>query len=129
MFFQTYGQDIQQLSEPLADKAGLLPELLQKSRAVSTAKKYESAFARFYRWTLGNSLGSEDALPARALTVAMYLASLIQNSNSCNSVISALYAIKWFHEINGLQSQTDSKLVTNIFESGKRIIAKQTVKK
>jgi integrase len=129
MFFQIHGRDVERLPEALADRAHLLPELLRKSRADSTTKKYESAFTRFHKWALSNGLGSGDVLPARALTVAIYLASLIQNSNSSSSVISAYYAIKWYHEINGLNSPTCSTLVSNVLESGKRILAKKTVKK
>ena len=109
--------------------ACLLPEPLQKSRAFSIVKKYGHAFEKFRKWVICNGLGSSDALPAKAFMVATYLASLIQESNSASPVISAFYAIKWYHDINGLLSPTDSKLVVNVLESGKRILGKETIKK
>jgi len=59
-------------------------------------------------------------LPAKPFVVAIYLASLIQFSLTPSPVISAFYAITWFHDINGLKSPTESKLICNILESAKR---------
>ena len=47
MFFQVHADEIQELPEVLADRVYLLPDVLQKSRADSTNKKYSSAFIRF----------------------------------------------------------------------------------
>ena len=129
MFFQIHENDIKMLPESMVGGACLLPELLQKSRVDSTVKKYGHAFEKFRKWVICNGLGSSDALPAKAFMVATYLASLIQESNSASPVISAFYAIKWYHDINGLLSPTDSKLVVNVLESGKRILGKETIKK
>ena len=129
MFFQIHETDIKMLPEAMDDGACILPELLQKSRADSTVKKYGHAFEKVRKWVICNGLGSSDALPAEACMVATYLASLIKESNSSSSVISAFYAIKWYHDINGLFSPTDSKLVVNVLESGKRILGKETIKK
>ena len=107
----------------------LLPDLLRKSRAISTDKKYSSAFVRFHKWALSNGLRSRDILPAKAFPVAIYLASLIQTVNSFSPVIAAFYAIKWFHDIYGLESPTNSKLVVNVLEAAKRVLSKHTVKK
>lgn len=107
----------------------LLPDLLRQSRAHSTDTKYHGAFMRFHKWALCNGLGSRDILPARSLAVAIYLASLIQTANTPSPVIAAFYAIKWFHDIMGLESPTNSKLVVNILESAKRILSKLKKKK
>ena len=115
IFFQVYAEDIRELPEVLADRVHLLPEVLRKSRSDSTDKKYSSAFVRFHKWALCNGLRSRDILPAKAFTVAIYLASLIQTVNSPNPVIAAFYAIKWFHDMYGLASPTNSKLVVNFF--------------
>lgn len=117
------------MPKPLADKAHLLPDLLQKSRANSTTQKYRNSFAKFQLWASVNGLGSGDTLPARAFTVAIYLASLIQSANSVSPIISAYYGIKWYHDIHGLNSPTESSLVVNVLEAGKRVLAKETVKK
>lgn len=129
MFFQIHDEEIKRLPPELADRASYLPELLQNSRADSTVKKYKLYFQKFHKWALSNGLGREDVLPARSFPVAIYLTSLIQNGSSLGVVISTFYAIKWHHEINGLESPTDSKLVCNVLESGKRILGKPSVKK
>ena len=124
MFFQVHADEIQELPEVLADRVYLLPDVLQKSRADSTNKKYSSAFLRFHKWALCNELGSGDILPAKIFPVAIYLASLIQTANSPGPVITAFYAIKWFHDLYGFESPTNSKLVVNILEASKRILSK-----
>jgi integrase len=113
----------------LADKIDLLPDILKKSRAANTCKKYELAFNRWIKWGLCNSLGSGDFLPAKTLTVALYLSSLIQTARTPAPVITAFYAIKWFHDLNGLVSPTDSKINLNILEAAKRILAKPVNRK
>ena len=65
------------LPEAMVGGACLLPELLQKSKADSTVKKYGHTFEKFRKWVICNGLGSSDALPAKAFMVATYLASLI----------------------------------------------------
>jgi len=129
LFLQVHRDEIQQLPEGLAGKAILLPELLRNSRADSTDKKYTGAFVRFQKWVYSNNLGSRDVLPAKPFVVAIYLASLIQSSQTPSPVISAFYAIKWFHDINGLKSPTESKLVCNILEAAKRRLSRPKDKK
>ena len=129
LFLQCHRKEIQELPEVLVDKVIQLPHILKQSRAQSTSKKYENAFLRWKRWALANDLNSVDILPAKILPVALYLASVMQSSNSPGPVISAFYSIKWFHEMNGLTSPTDSKLVVNLLESSKRKLSKPVNKK
>ncbi|XP_053391932.1 uncharacterized protein LOC128554660 [Mercenaria mercenaria] len=125
----SYKDDIDELPEVLADKVDLLPDLLRKSRAENTSRKYGNSFSRWERWAKCNGFGSGDILPAKAFPFAIYLASLIQTSNTPSPVISAFYAAKWFHDLGDLKSPTDSKLVINILEAAKRLLGKPTVKK
>ena len=76
-----------------------------------------------------NQLGSSDILPAKAFPVALYLESLLQSAKTPAPVISAFYGIKWMHDLYGLDSPTDSKIVVNVVESAKRILSTQTNKK
>ena len=119
MFFQIHKDEIDELPQVFVDKMDLLPEILKKSRADSTSKKYELAFKRWKKWGLCNFLGSGDILPAITLSVAIYLSSLFQSAHTPAPLISAYYAIKWYHDIFGLKSPTDSKSIINIFKSGK----------
>ena len=129
LFFQIYEEDINALSEVLVDRVHLHPDLLHQSRAVTTNAKCQSAFLRFLKWASCNGLGRKDTLPAKPLTVALYLSSLIQSSKSPSPVIAAFYAIKWYHEIYGLMSPTMSTLTSNVLESAKRILSKPVSRK
>jgi len=129
MFLQAHQSDVEQLPEMLIGAVDLLPDLLQKSRAGSTNRKYECAFIRWKKWALCNGLGSGDTLPVKAFPFAIYLSSLIQTSNSPSPVITAFYAMKWFHDMCDVKSPTDSRLVANVLESAKRILSKPVVKK
>lgn len=61
--------------------------------------------------------------PARAIHVALYLASLVQNSSTPSVVIQAFYSKKWAHSVIGSDSPTDSLLVKNILEGAKRLLS------
>ena len=126
---QSHKDEIEALPDALAGKVDLLPGYLVSSRAANTSKKYEYGFMRWKTWASQSGLGSGDILPAKDISVALYLMSLIQTSKSASSVITAYYSIKWFHDICGFLSPTSSTLVINILESAKRILATKTVKK
>lgn len=110
-------------------KVDLLSGLLQKSRAETTCRKYENGFNRWRKWAFCNGLGRGDILPAKSLSVFLYLFSIIQSANSSSSLIAAFYSIKLNHDLYDLKSPTNSKMVQNVLEAGKRIHAKPTNKK
>ena len=103
----------------LAGEVDKLPEILHKSRAANTSKKYELSFIRYTKWAMCNGVTSGDILPAKPLLVSLYLHSLIQTANTPSSVITASYALKWIHDMYGFNSPTESKLVVNVLESVK----------
>ena len=129
VFFHTHADDIQALPEALADRVHLLPDIIGRSRAASTDRKYIGAFSRFYKWAIANGMRSRDILPAMVSTGAIYLASLIQSSNSPSSVTPAFYGIKWVHDLYGIVSPTSSNLVVNVLEATKRILSTQPIRK
>ena len=129
LLFQKYADDVAGLPEALAGRMDLLPELLLESRSQSTSKSYLHGLKKWKQWVISNCLGSRDILPARALHVAIYLASIIQAANSPSPLIHALYSLKWIHDIGDQVSTTDSQLVKNVFEAGKRRFAKAVCKK
>ena len=86
-------------------------------------------FIRWKKWAECNGVESRHTLPAQVFPVALYLVSLIQTANTPSPVITAFYSNKWVHEICDLKSPTDSKIVENILESAKRILAKPKIKK
>ena len=67
--------------------------------------------------------------PAQMFLVALYIVSLIQTASTPAPVITTFYAIKWVHEICGMNSPTDSEIVSKVLESAKRILRNYTIKK
>ena len=61
-------------------------------------------------------------LPANPIHVAVYLQHVLESTQSCSSVDSALYAIKWAHEIAGMASPRDNQVVSRVREAAKRIL-------
>ena len=60
---------------------------------------------------------------------ALYLVSLIQTASTLSPAITVFYSIKWVHDISDIKSPTDSKIVINVLEAAKRILAKPKNKK
>ncbi|KAK6165001.1 hypothetical protein SNE40_023749 [Patella caerulea] len=126
---QSHMEEIQQLPECLAGKIGALTDLLDDSKATNTVLKYSRGFMKWKRWALAHDISNRDILPAKALHVALYLTGIIQDANSPSPVISAFYSIKWAHDMADLSSPTNSSIVKNMLESGKRKLAKPVGKK
>lgn len=103
-----------------------LTDLLAGAKCDGTTTNYFYGFKRWREWARKHSL---PWLPAKDLHVALYLTSVIQFSNSVSPVVNAFYSIRWAHCLTGDRSPTDTGLVKNVLESGKRKLAKPTVKK
>ena len=114
LFWQAYGDDIDELPEVIASNVGFLQELLHHSIAPATAQKYKYHFSRWAKCALRGGLETKDILPAKPFPVAVYLSSLIQNAQSPSPVFAAYDAIKWYDDIYGLKCPADSRLVCNV---------------
>lgn len=90
---------------------------LLKSRSENTNSKYFSAFKRWERFI---TLEKGKAVPATPIHVALYLTYLLDNGSSCSVIQSAVYGIKWAHNLQGLQDPTDNSFVHNLVETAKR---------
>ncbi|VDI26109.1 Hypothetical predicted protein [Mytilus galloprovincialis] len=92
----------------------------------NTSMKY---FAGFNRWKLFiNEHGFSD-LPAEPVHVALYLTFLIDKHSSPSVLQSAIYSIKWAHELNGYIDPTSNSFITFLLESCKRRNGKPVGKK
>ena len=111
------------------EKVSSLPELLKHSKADNTYLSYKRGFNRWRKWVICNGLTSGEALPAKAFHVALYIVSLIQTANTISPILNAIYSIKWYHDLFEIPSPTDSSLVKNVVEGGKRKLAKPVHKK
>lgn len=106
--------------------ASTMAGYLLQSRANATVKKYNLAFDQFVKYCDSNCLLSK---PASPIVVAMYITSLLDHEKSDNVIISAVYGIKWAHNINGLVDPTENNIVKLLMETAKRIRSKPKQKK
>ena len=81
----------------------------------------------FHLWT--SCYNELKSLPARATTVVLYLEHLLQNNSPYSKLESAVYGIRWVHELYGWESPCEAALVRNILEAGKRTLLKLSLKK
>ena len=61
--------------------------------------------------------------------MALYLTKLLDSSCSAGVVQSAVYGIKWAHQVRGATDPTNNHYVTNLLESAKRHNSSPVVKK
>ena len=108
----------------LADK---LPEVVLGARADYATLTYLNGFKRWRSWT--SKFPGITVLPAAPAYVALYLLSVLQASTSPSPVQSALYSIRWAHDVAGLQSPTSHTLPQKVLESARRRLSHQTSKK
>ena len=87
---------------------------LLKSRSENKNSKYFSAFKRWERFI---TLEGGKTVPATPIHVALYLAHLLDNGSSRSVIQSAVYGIKWAHNLQGLQDPTDNSFVHNLVET------------
>ncbi|VDI65147.1 Hypothetical predicted protein [Mytilus galloprovincialis] len=110
----------------LRSLAGKMALYIVDSKSENTSKKY---FAGFNRWKLFiNEHGFSD-LPAEPVHVALYLTFLIDKHSSPSVLQSAIYSIKWAHELNGYIDPTSNSFIKFLLESCKRRNGKPVVKK
>ena len=129
LIFREYTEEVDGLPEALVGGMASLPGLLLDSRSQKTSKSYFQGFRKWKEWANSKNLGSGDIFPAKAHHVAIYLAAIIQTANSPSPVIHAFYSLKCVHNIGDQISPTDSQLVKNILEAGKRRLSKPIRKK
>ena len=103
-----------------------LSSLLVASRADSTTQKYYNAFRK---WEDFIKLQDGSPLPAEPIQVALYLTYLVSSNSSFHAVSSAVYGIKWAHDLHAYNDPTKNSFVINTLEAAKRSLKKPVVKK
>ena len=78
---------------------------------------------RFEKYCEVNSLISKPIFP---IVVAMYITHLLDQGKTDSVISSAVYGIKWAHNVNDLVDPTDSNIVKLFMETSKRIPSKPT---
>ena len=102
----------------LHNLASKMSNFLLQSKSDNTVKSYYSAFKRWHDFI---SAKSHCALPAQPIHVALYITHLLDTGNSCHSVNSAIYAIKWTHNVNNFTDPTDNGFVTGLQSTARRM--------
>ena len=90
------------------------------SKAFSTSSQYHRAFRKWKEFAVCKL--KETSFPADPFHVALYLQHLIEQAQSPRVVDSALYGIKWAHDMAGVRSPTDNPVVENVRSAAKRIL-------
>ena len=94
-----------------------VPDIILKSRAENTVKKYRSYFNRCDAWCKSFNITS---IPAKKNHAALYMVHLLQNEKSSHVIESTFYAIEYFHKLNLCSSPFISQLCLLILEAAKR---------
>ena len=103
-----------------------MSRFLMCSRSDGTTKSYMHSFNRWRKFILQH--GHTD-IPAQPVHIALYITHLLDNGASFSSVNSAIYSIKWMHEISGHMDPTENSFVKSLQESSKRLTWKPVKRK
>ena len=85
--------------------------------------------AAFNRWKEFIQAEGGQEIPAQPIHVALYISNLIDLGSSVGVIQSAIYAIKWAHNIRALKDPTENQFVKSLLETAKRKNSGPTVKK
>ena len=94
----------------LANKS---PEVVLSARADNATGTYLNGFRRWRSWA--PKFPEISVLPATPAYVSLYLLSVLQASTSPAPVQTALYSIRWPHDLNGFQSPKSHTLTQKVW--------------
>lgn len=114
------------VDDPLYNLAGKMTSFIVDSKSENTSKKYFYSFNRWKKFAHEHNLSD---LPAEPVHIALYITKLIDEHCSPSVVNSAVYSIKWAHNLNGFIDPTNNSFVISLLESVKRINGKPVNKK
>ena len=104
----------------------MMANQLTQARSQATTTKYLYAFRR---WEAFIEAEGGQAIPAEPIHVALYISSLIDQGVSLSVIQTAVYGIKWAHNIRGSSDPTSNEFIRNLLETAKRKVSKPVVKK
>ena len=99
-------------------------EVALRSKSIGTVKKYRAYFGKFEDWCKDH--GFLPVIPAKEVTLLLYLSHLVKAEVSLCVLYANLYGIKFAHTINGLKDPSDSPTIHHFVEGAKRKLSKPT---
>lgn len=95
-------------------------EMVMKSKADSTVRRYVGEITKFIQWC--NCKGCRISLPIPAVLACGYLVNVYDQSKSYSSVVLVHAALKWFHSFapTVIPNPLDTQLCHSIIEAAKR---------
>ena len=110
----------------LKNLAVKMSTFLINSRNDNTSKAYYNSFRRW-----GHFIKSQGflALSAQPIHVSLYITHLLDTGASYDTINSAIYSIKWVHQLHSFNDPTNNLFVTSLQEAGKRIACPKKCKK
>lgn len=97
------------------------------SRAPGTLKGYHRAFNRWK--VFARDMLQTHHFPVSPINLALYIQHLLELTNSSSSIITAFYAINWFHKLAGVTSPTLHPTVIAVKEGAIRMSAREVHRK
>ena len=104
----------------------LLQSALLYDKAPSTVTSYARAVNRWVVWCKKNAF---TPLPAKPITMALYLVKLMDQNLSKSSIFNAVYGINWVHRKFSVKNPVNSSLVSQTLASLRRLMAHPCKKK
>ena len=94
-----------------------------KSRSIYTVCKYSNVWLRWKNWA--SAKPGLDVIPAKPLSVAIYLQSLVHEAIvkklTFSAIDPAIYSIRWVHRMLHYSSPTDDPIVSATAEAARML--------
>ena len=113
-------------SPKIAAKFSLLPDMVAEGRSVNTRKTYHYSFNQWQKWAVENDC---KVIPAVDVSVAIYLAELVEARANFAKIHGIFFAISYHHRLGNYQDPCHSPLVRRIYDVAKRTCKKGTNRK
>ena len=116
-------EDFSKIQDPsLVSLASSLPRVVLNAKARNTTVRYAYGWNRWKIWS--KSKIGVAYLPAQPMFVALYLRQFLDSAKTTSPIDTAVYSIRWGHNLAGLPSPTEHPLVQSTYEGCRRILSR-----
>ena len=114
---------VSEIQDPsLVALTSTLPRVVLNAKARNTTVRYAYGWNRWKTWC--KSKIGVTYLPAPPMFVALCLHHLLTSARTTSPIDTAVYSIRWGHNLAGLISPTEHPLVQSSYEGCRRILAR-----